>query len=86
MIKKGDRTPRQIVQLREVDGAELISLIDNSVDFLSTIEREEAQQVRKWVKESKGEEWARESARTLSEIAFAIIPGGVALRLQTLFA
>jgi 7,8-dihydropterin-6-yl-methyl-4-(beta-D-ribofuranosyl)aminobenzene 5'-phosphate synthase len=60
MIKKGDRTPRQIVQLKEVDGAELISLMDNSVDFLSTIERKEVQQVRKWVKESKGEEWTRE--------------------------
>jgi 7,8-dihydropterin-6-yl-methyl-4-(beta-D-ribofuranosyl)aminobenzene 5'-phosphate synthase len=34
--------------------------MDNSVDFLSTIERKEAQQVRKWVKESKGEEWIKE--------------------------
>jgi 7,8-dihydropterin-6-yl-methyl-4-(beta-D-ribofuranosyl)aminobenzene 5'-phosphate synthase len=60
MIKKGDRTPRKIVQLKEVDGAEIISLMDNSVDFLSTIEREEVQQVRKWVKESKGEGWIKE--------------------------
>ena len=29
--------------LREVDGLEIISLVDNSVDFLSTIERKEAQ-------------------------------------------
>jgi len=34
--------------------------MDNSADFLSTIEWEEAQQVRKWVKESKGEEWIKE--------------------------
>jgi 7,8-dihydropterin-6-yl-methyl-4-(beta-D-ribofuranosyl)aminobenzene 5'-phosphate synthase len=60
MIKKGYRTPRQIVQLKEVDGAEIISLMDNSVDFLSTIEREEVQQVRKWVKESKGDDWIKE--------------------------
>jgi len=57
---KEDRTPKQIVQLKEVDGVEMISLIDNSVDFLSTIERKEAQQARKWVKESKGEDWTKE--------------------------
>lgn len=60
MIKQGDRTPRQIVQLKEVDGLEMISLMDNSIDFLSTIEREEVQQVRKWVKESKGEDRIKE--------------------------
>jgi integrase len=38
------KTPfNQVVPLREVDSVEIISLIDNSVDFLSTIEREEAQ-------------------------------------------
>jgi len=33
---------------------EIISLVDNFVDFLSTIEKEEIQQVRKWVEERKG--------------------------------
>ena len=31
------------VKVQEVDGLEIISLIDNSVDFLSTIDRKEAQ-------------------------------------------
>jgi 7,8-dihydropterin-6-yl-methyl-4-(beta-D-ribofuranosyl)aminobenzene 5'-phosphate synthase len=43
-----------------VDGVEITSLMDNSVDFLSTIEKKEVQQVRKWVKESKGEDWTKE--------------------------
>jgi hypothetical protein len=59
-IKKDDRMAKQIVQLKEVDGAEIISLMDNSIDFLSTIGREETQQVRKWVKESKGGDWVKE--------------------------
>jgi hypothetical protein len=41
-------------QLREVDWVEIISLMDNSADFLSTIAREEVQQARKWVKERMG--------------------------------
>ena len=53
----------QTITLREVDGAEIISLVDNSVDFLSTIEKEEVQQVREWVRERKGEEWMREHFR-----------------------
>jgi 7,8-dihydropterin-6-yl-methyl-4-(beta-D-ribofuranosyl)aminobenzene 5'-phosphate synthase len=50
----------QSVPIREVDGAEIISLIDNSVDVSSTIEREEVKQVRTWVKERKGEKWVKE--------------------------
>ena len=53
----------QTFTLREVDGAEIISLVDNSVDFLSTIEKEEVQQVREWVRERKGEEWMCEHFR-----------------------
>jgi 7,8-dihydropterin-6-yl-methyl-4-(beta-D-ribofuranosyl)aminobenzene 5'-phosphate synthase len=51
---------KQIAQLKEVDRAEILSLMDNSIDFQSTIEREEVQQVRKWVKERKGEDWTKE--------------------------
>jgi 7,8-dihydropterin-6-yl-methyl-4-(beta-D-ribofuranosyl)aminobenzene 5'-phosphate synthase len=57
------RTSSQALHLREVDAAEVVSLVDNSVDFLSTVEREEVCQVRKWVKERKGEEWVRDRFR-----------------------
>ena len=52
--------PNQPAKLREVDSAEIISLMDNSVDFLSTIERKEVQQAREWVRRRKGEEWTKE--------------------------
>ncbi len=36
------------VPLKEVDGLEIISLIDTSVDFASTVQREEISNVREW--------------------------------------
>ena len=45
--------------LDEVDGVEIISLADNAVDFLSTIERNGVHQVREWTKNRMGEEWAK---------------------------
>jgi len=49
--------------LKEVDGIEMISLADNTVDFLSTIVKKEAKQVREWVKERRGEDWAKKHFR-----------------------
>ncbi|MDH5389640.1 MAG: MBL fold metallo-hydrolase [Candidatus Bathyarchaeota archaeon] len=51
------------VALNEVDGVEIISLADNTVDFLSTIERKEVDQVREWVKNRMDEEWMRKHFR-----------------------
>jgi 7,8-dihydropterin-6-yl-methyl-4-(beta-D-ribofuranosyl)aminobenzene 5'-phosphate synthase len=47
------------VSLREVDGVETISLVDNSVDFASSIGREDVEQVREWVTKRHGKEWAK---------------------------
>jgi 7,8-dihydropterin-6-yl-methyl-4-(beta-D-ribofuranosyl)aminobenzene 5'-phosphate synthase len=67
-------TPNQIIPLREVDCVEIISLIDNSVDFLSTIEREEVKQVRNWIKEKKGEQWINEHFRLpMAEHGFSML-------------
>jgi 7,8-dihydropterin-6-yl-methyl-4-(beta-D-ribofuranosyl)aminobenzene 5'-phosphate synthase len=64
----------QAVKLRETDRVEVISLIDNSVDFLSTIERDEVRSVRVWVKERKGEEWAnRYFQLPLAEHGFSML-------------
>jgi len=49
--------------LKEVDGIEMISLADNTVDLLSTIVKKEAKQVREWVKERRGEDWAKKHFR-----------------------
>jgi len=45
--------------LKEVDGVEIVSLVDNNVDKESTIVKKEAKQVREWVKERMGEEWVK---------------------------
>ena len=51
------------VALNEVDGVEIISLADNTVDFLSTIERKEVHPVREWIKNRMGEEWVKKHFR-----------------------
>jgi len=47
------------ILLREVDSVEIVSLVDNSVDFISSIERRDVEQVRKWVTKCLGEEWIK---------------------------
>lgn len=44
---------KQYCALREANSVEILSLIDNSLDFLSSIEKEQVQSVRKWTKEKK---------------------------------
>jgi 7,8-dihydropterin-6-yl-methyl-4-(beta-D-ribofuranosyl)aminobenzene 5'-phosphate synthase len=53
------------VSLREVDRVEIISLMDNTLDFISVIERKEVEvkRVREWVQESKGKEWMKKHFR-----------------------
>ena len=53
----------QQAPLRQVDGVELTSLVDNTVDMLSTIERKEVQRVREWVKTRKGDVWIKNHFR-----------------------
>jgi len=51
------------VTLREVDGAEIISVMDNTVDFISTVKRKGVQKVRKWTRDRMGEEWVKRHFR-----------------------
>ena len=61
-------------KLAEVDGLQIISLVDNSVDFLSTINRKEVQSFRQWTKKRHGEEWARtHSQLPLAEHGFSML-------------
>jgi 7,8-dihydropterin-6-yl-methyl-4-(beta-D-ribofuranosyl)aminobenzene 5'-phosphate synthase len=46
-------------RLAEVDGLEIFSLVDNSVDFLSSVERKEVQSFRQWTTKRFGQEWAK---------------------------
>ena len=65
--------------IAEVDGLEVFSLVDNSVDFLSTIDRKEAQSFRQWTKKRRGPEWAR----THSQLPFA--EHGFSMLIRVLF-
>jgi 7,8-dihydropterin-6-yl-methyl-4-(beta-D-ribofuranosyl)aminobenzene 5'-phosphate synthase len=61
-------------KIAEADGLEVISLVDNSVDFLSTIDRQEAQSFRQWTKKRHGQEWTRaHSQLPLAEHGFSMI-------------
>jgi 7,8-dihydropterin-6-yl-methyl-4-(beta-D-ribofuranosyl)aminobenzene 5'-phosphate synthase len=58
-FNRGKFMDKPLVALKEVDGAEIISLMDNSLDVLSTIEKAEVRQVRDWIRERKGEKWVK---------------------------
>lgn len=44
---------------KEVDAIEIISLVDNSVDFLSTIGKKQVQSFREWTVKRYGQEWSK---------------------------
>lgn len=50
MIESSKKKYDQPLKLREADKAEIISLVDNSIDLLSTTRRKEVKNFRKWVK------------------------------------
>jgi len=45
--------------IREIDKIEIISLVDNSIDFLSAIDNKNAHSFRQWTKTYYGEGWAK---------------------------
>jgi len=45
------------IKIAEVDHIKLISLIDNSADFLSATKRYFVQNFRQWTREQYGQEW-----------------------------
>jgi 7,8-dihydropterin-6-yl-methyl-4-(beta-D-ribofuranosyl)aminobenzene 5'-phosphate synthase len=58
---------QETVKVMEAGGVEILSLVDNSVDFLSAANRKEVQPFRQWTKNRHGQEWAR----THVELPFA---------------
>ncbi len=68
------RVLNETVCMNEVDGVEITSLVDNSVDIVSTIEREEVQKVQKWIEACKSEEWIKKHFRLpLAEHGFSVL-------------
>jgi 7,8-dihydropterin-6-yl-methyl-4-(beta-D-ribofuranosyl)aminobenzene 5'-phosphate synthase len=60
--------------IAEVACLEVLSLVDNSVDFLSTIDRKQAQSFRQWTTKRNGQEWTQaHSQLPLAEHGFSMI-------------
>jgi 7,8-dihydropterin-6-yl-methyl-4-(beta-D-ribofuranosyl)aminobenzene 5'-phosphate synthase len=58
----------------EVDGLEVISLVDNSADFLSTVDGKETQAFRQWTKKQYGEDWIKtHSQLPMAEHGFSML-------------
>jgi 7,8-dihydropterin-6-yl-methyl-4-(beta-D-ribofuranosyl)aminobenzene 5'-phosphate synthase len=52
-------TEHKHVNLREVESVEIISIVDNTVDFLSSINKKEVQSFRQWTQKRYGQEWTK---------------------------
>jgi 7,8-dihydropterin-6-yl-methyl-4-(beta-D-ribofuranosyl)aminobenzene 5'-phosphate synthase len=59
MCATSGKPVNQELKVKEADAVEIISLVDNSVDFLSTIDKKETQSLRQWMRERYSAEWAR---------------------------
>ena len=47
------------INCKEADAAEIISLVDNSVDFLSNFNKPQVQSFREWTRERYSQEWLK---------------------------
>jgi 7,8-dihydropterin-6-yl-methyl-4-(beta-D-ribofuranosyl)aminobenzene 5'-phosphate synthase len=60
--------------IRKVDGVEILSILDNSVDFLSTTNKKEVNPFREWTKKRNGQEWANTHMQLpLAEHGFSML-------------
>jgi 7,8-dihydropterin-6-yl-methyl-4-(beta-D-ribofuranosyl)aminobenzene 5'-phosphate synthase len=50
---------KQQSKVKQTDAVEIISLVDNCVDFLSAVDKHEAQSFRQWTRKRYGREWVR---------------------------
>lgn len=64
----------QALKVEEVDAVEILSLVDNSVDYLSSIDKNEVQTFRQWMKERhKNEVATNQSQLPIAEHGFAML-------------
>ncbi|MDQ1280737.1 MAG: fold metallo-hydrolase [Thermoproteota archaeon] len=66
MSEVQDRGSTKRLFLKEVDRVEILSLMDNSVDLLSTIDNKDVKPVREWVEDRKGTDWTERYYRSPS--------------------
>ncbi|MBN1357560.1 MBL fold metallo-hydrolase [Candidatus Bathyarchaeota archaeon] len=49
-------------KVKEAEGVEILSLVDNSVDFLSAINQQQVKSFRQWKSEQQSKEWSKTRA------------------------
>jgi len=54
-----EKPSNQEFKVKEADAAEILSLVDNSVDLLSAVNKRQVQPFRQWTRERYGQEWVR---------------------------
>jgi 7,8-dihydropterin-6-yl-methyl-4-(beta-D-ribofuranosyl)aminobenzene 5'-phosphate synthase len=59
IASKGEKSNYKKIKVEEADAVEMISLVDSSVDFLSTVNKQQVQSFRHWTQERYGQEWTR---------------------------
>jgi 7,8-dihydropterin-6-yl-methyl-4-(beta-D-ribofuranosyl)aminobenzene 5'-phosphate synthase len=59
MNVNSEKRPNTTINFREADSVELLSIMDNSADFLSTVNNNAVYSFRQWTKERYGKEWTR---------------------------
>jgi 7,8-dihydropterin-6-yl-methyl-4-(beta-D-ribofuranosyl)aminobenzene 5'-phosphate synthase len=59
MTSEGEKPNNKEINVREAVAVEIISLVDSSVDFLSTVNKQQVQSFRQWTRERYGQEWVR---------------------------
>ncbi|MCL4429574.1 MAG: MBL fold metallo-hydrolase [Chloroflexi bacterium] len=64
----------ETLALNEATRIEIISLMDNSIDFLSSNNKKEAQPLRQWTKDRFGEDWAQKHTELpIAEHGFSML-------------
>jgi len=61
------------MNVKEADRIEITSLMDNSIDFLSTNEKSEVKQFPDWLIERKGPDWLKRFRPPLAEHGFSLL-------------
>jgi 7,8-dihydropterin-6-yl-methyl-4-(beta-D-ribofuranosyl)aminobenzene 5'-phosphate synthase len=61
------------VKIVEVDSVKVLSLVDNSIDFLSTIDKKEVKSFRQWPKKEQEQECSSHSQLPFAEHGFSML-------------
>jgi 7,8-dihydropterin-6-yl-methyl-4-(beta-D-ribofuranosyl)aminobenzene 5'-phosphate synthase len=74
MTSKDEKSNCKEIKVEEADAVEIISLVDNSVDFASTVNKQQVQSFRRWTRERYGQEWTKTHTQLpIAEHGFSMV-------------